>query len=118
MINSERKNNASLLLTLLKDEGIRWNEQLTTLRQEKKNFLGNIIVSAMFISYLSPFTGNYRKKQVNDWIELCKKYNINIMAVKEDGKMNMNVTPDTVLTDSDTMLVLGKNRDIQKCFHL
>ena len=77
-INSERKNNASLLLTLLKDEGIRWNEQLTTLRQEKKNFLGNIIVSAMFISYLSPFTGNYRKKQVNDWIELYKKYNINI----------------------------------------
>ena len=74
-INSERKNNASLLLTLLKDEGIRWNEQLTTLRQEKKNFLGNIIVSAMFISYLSPFTGNYRLQQAKLlWIILRKCY--------------------------------------------
>ena len=51
-------------------------------------------------------------------LDIRKRYNINIMAVKEDGKMNMNVAPDTVLTDSDTMLVLGKNRDIQKCFHL
>ena len=51
-------------------------------------------------------------------LDIRKRYNINIMAVKEDGKMNMNVAPDPVLTDSDTMLVLGKNRDIQKCFHL
>ena len=75
-INSERKNNASLLLTLLKDEGERWKEQLDTLKKEAKNFLGNVLVSAMFISYLSPFTGVYRRNQVSSWIDLCKKYGI------------------------------------------
>ena len=40
------------------------------------------------------------------------------MAVKENGKMNMNVTPDTVLTQNVTMLVLGEYKALQKCFHI
>ena len=51
-------------------------------------------------------------------IDIRKKYNVNIMAVKQDGKMNMAVTPDTVLTEDMTMLVLGESRDLQKCFHI
>lgn len=51
-------------------------------------------------------------------IDIRKKYNVNIMAVKQDGKMNMAVTSDTVLTEGMTMLVLGESRDLQKCFHI
>ena len=51
-------------------------------------------------------------------IDIRKRYNINIMAVKENGKMNMNVTPDTVLTQNVTMLVLGEYKALQKCFHI
>ena len=51
-------------------------------------------------------------------LDIRKKYNINIMALKQDGKMNLSITPDTVLTKGGTMLVLGNNHDIQKCFHL
>ena len=40
------------------------------------------------------------------------------MAVRKNGKMNMDVGYDTMLDDSMTMLVLGKNRDIQKCFRI
>ena len=46
------------------------------------------------------------------------KYNITIMALKRDGKLEMSITPDTVLDKDVTMLVLGASRDIQKCFHI
>lgn len=51
-------------------------------------------------------------------IDIRKRYGINIMAVKENGKMNLSVTPDTVLNGSKTMLVLGEQRSIQKCFRI
>ena len=51
-------------------------------------------------------------------IDIRKKYGITIMAVKENGKMNLSVTPDIVLDSSKTMLVLGKQKAIQKRFHI
>ncbi|MDD6037403.1 MAG: TrkA family potassium uptake protein [bacterium] len=51
-------------------------------------------------------------------IDIRKKYNINIMAVKKDGVMKMSITPDTLLSDELTMLVLGEYKDLQKCFHI
>ena len=51
-------------------------------------------------------------------INIRKKYNINIMALKRNGKLELTVTPDTCFTRDAAMLVLGKNKDIQKCFHI
>ncbi len=51
-------------------------------------------------------------------IDIRKKYAINIMAVKENGKMDLSVTPETVLTDRKTLFVLGERKAIQKCFHI
>ncbi len=51
-------------------------------------------------------------------INIRKKFNINIMAVKSNGKMNMNITPETMLSSSVTLLVLGEYHNIQKCFHI
>ncbi len=51
-------------------------------------------------------------------IDIRKRYGINIMAVKENGRMNLSVTPDTVLNGSKTMLVLGERRSIRKCFRI
>ena len=51
-------------------------------------------------------------------LNVRRKYNINIMALKHDGKMKLNISPDTVLPAEDTMLVLGNIRDIQRCFHI
>ena len=40
------------------------------------------------------------------------------MAVKRDGKMDLTITPDTVLEEDMTMLVLGEYKALQKCFHI
>ena len=51
-------------------------------------------------------------------IDIRRKYGITIMAIKENRKMNLYVTPDTVLDSSKTLLVLGELRSIQKFFHI
>lgn len=51
-------------------------------------------------------------------LDIRKKYNINILGIREYGRLNMNITPQTVLNSSQSMLVLGNERVIQKCFHI
>lgn len=51
-------------------------------------------------------------------IDIRKKYGINILAVKHDGRMDLSVLPSTKLTLRDTLLVLGEYKNLQKCFHL
>ena len=51
-------------------------------------------------------------------LDIRRKYSINIMATKENGKINMAVSPETVLTDNITLLVLGAYKELQKCFHI
>ena len=60
-----------------------------------------------------------------DWIgksiakmDVRKKFGINILGVKENGKMNLSVTPETVLSGDKSILVLGKQRAIEKCFRI
>jgi trk system potassium uptake protein TrkA len=51
-------------------------------------------------------------------IDIRKKFNINIIAIKENEKINGTVTPDIILTENKTLLVLGEYKDLQKCFHI
>ena len=51
-------------------------------------------------------------------LDIRKKYNVNIMALKKNNKMNMSISTDTVLTEDITLLVLGEYKNLQKCFHI
>lgn len=51
-------------------------------------------------------------------VDIRKKYNINIMAYKQNGKLNASVSPDTLLTDQITLVVLGEYKSLQKCFKI
>lgn len=51
-------------------------------------------------------------------LDIRKKYNINILGIREYGKLNMNITPNTILNSSKSMLVLGNEKIIEKCFHI
>ena len=61
----------------------------------------------------------------NEWcgktileLDIRKKYNINILGIREYGKLNMNITPSTVLNSRKSMLVLGNEKIIEKCFRI
>ena len=51
-------------------------------------------------------------------LDIRRKYSINIMATKENGKINMAVSPETVLTNKTTLLVLGAYKELKKCFRI
>ena len=51
-------------------------------------------------------------------LDVRRKYNINIMGIKQGGRMNVSVSPDTLLTEEITLLVLGEYKALQKCFHI
>lgn len=51
-------------------------------------------------------------------IDIRKKYQINIMAIRVNGKMTVNISPETVLNENDTLMVLGTMKKIQKCFRI
>ena len=51
-------------------------------------------------------------------LDVRKTYNINIMATRRNGRIDVAVTPDTLLTKDVTLLVLGELRALQKCFHI
>ncbi|MCM1365238.1 MAG: TrkA family potassium uptake protein [Faecalibacterium sp.] len=51
-------------------------------------------------------------------IDIRKKYGINILALKNDGRLYPNISPETALNEDYTMLVLGEYAKIQKCFHI
>ena len=51
-------------------------------------------------------------------LDIRKKYNINIMALKTNDIMSLEISSDTLLLKDSTMLVLGETKHIQKCFHI
>ena len=51
-------------------------------------------------------------------LDVRRKYNINLMGIKQGGRMNVSISPDTVLTEDITLMVLGEYKALQKCFHI
>ena len=49
-------------------------------------------------------------------LDIRKKYGVNIMAIKHNDSINVNVEPDIVLTEDITLLVLGDYKNLKKCF--
>ena len=51
-------------------------------------------------------------------LDIRKKYNVNIMALRCNGVLDMNIASETLLGDDQTMLVLGNIKNIQKQFNI
>lgn len=51
-------------------------------------------------------------------LDIRRLHHINILAVKTEGELSVTISPDTVLPEHSTLLVLGEYKSIQKCFHI
>ena len=51
-------------------------------------------------------------------LDIRKKFGINIVAIREDSKINMAISPNTVFQSGTTLLVLGEYKELQKCFRM
>ena len=51
-------------------------------------------------------------------LDIRGRYGINILGIRYNGRLNMNITPDTILRDGQSILVLGREKAVHKCFHI
>ena len=51
-------------------------------------------------------------------LEIRRKYGVNILGVKRNGKTDVNITPEMVLDADMTLLVLEENQKLKKHFRL
>ena len=64
-----------------------------------------------------PASEHWAGKTVGD-IDIRKKYGINLLGIKQNGAIDVNISSNTVLPAEGTLLVLGEYRSIKRCFHL
>lgn len=69
--SEKRMGRAEKLVVLLADEGVRWAETVQTIEGEIERLVGNVFLSCACISYFGAFTGQYREKLVEKWVEGC-----------------------------------------------
>ncbi len=51
-------------------------------------------------------------------LDIRNRYGINILGIRENGKLDMNILPNTVLDGKKSILVLGQQKAVHKCFHI
>ena len=51
-------------------------------------------------------------------LEIRRRYGVNILGVKRNGKTDVNISPETMLDADMTLLVLGENQELKKHFRL
>ena len=88
----------------------------TAIRYGSDNIENYIEVSDGYSIYEVKTPREWDQKRI-DTIDVRKKYGISILGIR-NGKMIMNPPHDTVLHKEDTMLILGRNEEIHKLFHL
>ena len=117
---ADREVQAKFLLRNGADEVINPEKQVAewaAIRYASNHILDYIKLDDDHAIYEVPIPKEWAGKSIGQ-IDIRKRYGITIMAVKENGKMNLSVTPETVLHGNKTMLVLGEQRSIQKYFHI
>ena len=89
----------------------------TAIRYSADHILDYIELDEDHAMFEIPVPDNWAGRSIGQ-IDIRKKYSINIMGVKRNGKLELSISPDRVLEAGQTMLVLGRNRDLQKCFRI
>ncbi|CRL07346.1 CLUMA_CG020322, isoform A [Clunio marinus] len=68
-VSEKRLNAADRLVTGLLSEKIRWSEELKILNVDKENIIGTCLLSASFMAYAGPFSWDFRKVMIKDWLD-------------------------------------------------
>ncbi|KAK3096562.1 hypothetical protein FSP39_001310 [Pinctada imbricata] len=67
---------ADKLIGGLADEKDRWKESVEKLNKVMDNYVGDVLVSAGYIAYLGPFTGEYRADMHSEWVKALDSHKV------------------------------------------
>ncbi|MBR2810121.1 MAG: TrkA family potassium uptake protein [Solobacterium sp.] len=88
----------------------------TAIRYSSDNISNYIELSDGYSIFEVSVPPKWSGKKVGE-LDVRRKYSLNILGVR-NGRMNMNITNDTLLEEGQTMLVLGKYEYVQRIFYL
>lgn len=102
------------------DEVVYPEKQLaawTAIRCASENILDYTQLDEEYAIYEMAVPSHWHGKTVQEQA-FRKKYGINVLGIRSGGKLNMNILPDTILQRETSILVLGQEKAVHKCFHL
>eukprot|EP00899_Mesostigma_viride_P007437 jgi/Mesvir1/16695/Mv15092-RA.1 len=73
---TKRLARAGKLTSGLADEQVRWKATADEIQQAAALLVGDVFLSAACVSYYGAFTGPYRDRLVESWVQQCKTMNI------------------------------------------
>lgn len=60
----------------MKNEHGRWKESVAVLDEKIIKLSGDVFIASAGVSYYGPFTGVYRDRLVDKWIQYCEELEI------------------------------------------
>lgn len=117
---AERDGQAKFLLRNGADEVVYPEKQLakwTAIRYSSDHILDYISLDEEHAIFEVDLPTDWIEKSIGQ-IDIRRKFGINIMGVRRGGSLQLTVNPDTQFMKDDTILVLGKYKDLQKCFKI
>ncbi len=111
---------AKFLLRNGADEIVYPEKQLanwTAIRYSSEHIFDYIELSEDYAIFEVEVPEGWKGKTIGE-MNVRQKYNINIMGIKKEKHMDLNITADTPLAASANIMVLGSYKDIQKCFRI
>ncbi|MBQ9157377.1 MAG: TrkA family potassium uptake protein [Eubacterium sp.] len=102
------------------DEVVYPEKQLavwTAIRCTSEHILDYIELDRDYSIFELDVPAGWAGKSILD-LNVRNRYHINILGLREEGQLFMDIKPDTVLHVNSSILVLGKQKDVHKCFHL
>ncbi|MBO5031504.1 MAG: TrkA family potassium uptake protein [Lachnospiraceae bacterium] len=111
---------AKFLLRNGADEVVYPEKQLakwTAIRYSADHILDYIELDEEHAIFEIPVPQDWAGRTIGQ-LDIRKKFSINIMGIRKNGKLELSVSSDMIMEAKDTMLVLGRNKDIQKCFRI
>ena len=80
-------------------------------RYNADNIFDYIELTSEYSIFEIPVVSSWVGKKVMD-VDVRRKHNINIIAVKNDNELNLNLGGDYVFDENDHLVVLGKSSDV------
>ncbi len=117
---AEQDRQEKFLLRNGADEIVYPEKQLATwmaIRYSADHILDYIELDDDYSIFEVPVPKSWEGRSILE-IDVRKKYDINIVAIKEGDKINVKVNASDVLDNKKTLLVLGEYKDLQKCFKI
>ncbi|MDY2841106.1 MAG: TrkA family potassium uptake protein, partial [Candidatus Borkfalkiaceae bacterium] len=111
---------ANLLLKIGADEIVFPEKQIAdwaAIRYGADNVFDYLKISGEYSLFEVGVPESWTGKTVTE-VDVRRKYGVNIIALKKNGTVDPVITPDTVFTAGETLLVLGKFKEMQKCFKM